>query len=257
MNQKQLIEQLKTLKEIKPRKDWAVLLKSQILSPYTKVAIRVNKQADLDIPVKEAKSIGIMPAWPVVRDALSFIFAPQKLAFASAVLVFLIVGLFGFATYTVPGDLLFPIKKLAEQSQAALTRESGLKQNIVTLNNRINDLAMVAKEGKVGNIPSAISEISANALELANNLKSNSINDPQVIKDIATNLKTLANVPGTDLSENQNVKDLYQTVVESQIADLQKTTLTDDQQKILLEVEELCIQGKYTDALEKILLINK
>jgi hypothetical protein len=38
---------------------------------------------------------------------------------------------------------------------------------------------------------------------------------------------------------------------------LQKTTLTDDQKKTLTEVEDLYTQGKYADALEKILLINK
>ena len=77
------------------------------------------------------------------------------------------------------------------------------------------------------------------------------------MKDIANSLKTLADVPGTDLSANQDVKDLYQAVVQSQIADLSKMTLTDEQNKALDEAKDLYFQGKYTDALEKILLINK
>jgi hypothetical protein len=164
----------------------------------------------------------------------------------------LIVGVFGFAQYTVPGDLLFPVKKIAEQSQAALIGQSGLKQDVATLNSRINDLAQIAKEGKKDNIPSAISEVNANASQLAKNLKDNPTQDPQTIKDIANSLKTLADVTGTDLSGNPDVKDLYQTVVQSQIADLQKTTLTDDQKNILFEAEDLYNQGKYNDALEKI-----
>jgi hypothetical protein len=64
-------------------------------------------------------------------------------------------------------------------------------------------------------------------------------------------------VPGTDLSENQDVKDLYQIIVEGEIAGLQKTTLTDEQRNMLVEAVELYNQGKFTDALEKILLINK
>ena len=63
-------------------------------------------------------------------------------------------------------------------------------------------------------------------------------------------------MPGTDMSENPDVKDLYQTVVQSQIADLEKTTLTDDMQKTLVEVKDLYNQGKFVDALEKILLIK-
>ena len=87
-------------------------------------------------------------------------------------------------------------------------------------------------------------------------MKDNPAQDPKTLKEIANSLKTLADVPGTDLSENQDVKDLYQTVTQSQIADLQKTTLTDEQKKTLAEIEDLYAQGKYADALEKILLLN-
>jgi len=241
--QKRLVEQLKSLKEIKPRKEWAILLKSQIL--LKKKAIKV-----IPVPVKSAeKSVGIM-------DILSAVFAPRKLAYSFAVILFLIIGIFGFAINTVPGDLLFPVKKIAEQSQAALTGQSGLNQDVATLSNRINDLAQVAKQGRTDNIPSAISEVNVDILKLAKNLKDNPTNNPETLKDIASSLKTLADVPGTDLTTNPDVKDLYQTVVQSQIADLQNTTLTDDQIKTLAEAEDLYNQGKYTDALEKILLIN-
>ena len=53
------------------------------------------------------------------------------------------------------------------------------------------------------------------------------------------------------------MQDLYKTVVTQQILDLQKTSLTNDQQKILADTVELYNTGKYSDALEKILLINK
>ena len=49
ITQEQLIESLSQLKEIKPRKEWAVLLKSQILA---------EKQAELEIPVRQATSVG-------------------------------------------------------------------------------------------------------------------------------------------------------------------------------------------------------
>ena len=88
-------------------------------------------------------------------------------------------------------------------------------------------------------------------------MKNNPIQDPQTIKDIANSLKTLADVPGTDLTVNPDVKDLYKTVVESQIADLQKATLTADRKKTLSDAEDLYMQGKYTEALEMILLINQ
>ena len=91
---------------------------------------------------------------------------------------------------------------------------------------------------------------------IINALKDNPTKDSQTIKNIASSLKTLADMPGTDLSANQDVQNLYQTVVESQIADLQKTTLTDDQKNILAQAENLYSQGKYSDALELLMTNN-
>lgn len=235
ITQKQLIEQIKTLKEIKPRKEWATLLKSEILSTKSETNPKFSKFE--------------------IRN-LDFFFGfltPKSLAYSFAVVLFLIVGVFGFATQTVPGDLLFPIRKIAEQSQAALTGQTALRQDVAGFSNRINDLAQVAREGRVDNIPSAITEINNNASKLVKELKTDSPKDPETIKEIVASLKTLASVSGTDLSESPEVKNLYQEVVKSQIADLQKATLTDDQKVALVEIEDLYGQGKYTDALEKIL----
>jgi len=239
MNQKQLINQLKSLKEIKPRENWVVLLKSQILTESQEKVINAS-----------ARKANIL-------ETISLIFAPKRLAYSFAVIMFLIVGVFGFARYTVPGDLFFPIKKIAEQSQAALTGQIGVKQEAAVLSRRINDLAQVAKAGRVENIPSAISEVNANVSALTKNLEDTFIEDPQVLKEIAVSLKTLASVPGADLTENQNVVNLYQMIIVNQILDLKKSTLTEDQQKILAEAEELYNNASYIEALEKILLINQ
>ncbi|MCX6723801.1 MAG: hypothetical protein NT155_01340 [Candidatus Staskawiczbacteria bacterium] len=235
LNQEQLIGSLKQLKEIKPRKEWAVLLKSQILAKKeTKVVLAPTKEISF-------------------MDVVSSLFFQKKLAYSFAVVFFFVLGAFGFIGYAMPGDLLFPVKRIAEQSQAALTGSSGLGQDIVVFNNRINDLAQVAKDGRKDNMSPAINEVKA----AAKSLKDDPTKNPRTLKDIASGLKTLADVPGTDLATNPDIKDLYQTVVQGQLADLHKTTLTDDQRNILTEIENLCDQGKYADALEKILLINK
>jgi len=262
ITQKQLIESLNQLKEIKPRKEWAVLLKSNILAQANTVLVNENKKINVKVEKKQvelsaperatyrAKSVGIM-------ETLSSVFAPRKLAYAFSVVLLLFIGIFGFANYTVPGDLLFPVKKVAEQSQAALTGHMGLRQDVATLNSRISDLSQVAREGRTNNIPSAIDEIKMNASQLAKNLKDSPTTDQATIKEIASSLKVLADVPGTDLSVNPDVISLYQAVVYSQIADLQGTTLTNEQKDILAEAIDLYSQKKYADALEKILLISK
>jgi hypothetical protein len=240
ITQKQFIEQLRELKEIKPRQEWVVLAKSQLFNENPAVE-RIIKN-----PVRRTR----------VFDAIIFAIFKRKLAYSFATLVFVIIGLVGFAQYTMPGDLLFPVRKIAEQSEAALTGHSGVKQSLVTLNNRINDLALATKEGKKDNIPSAINEINTNVSELTKSLKDNPTEDPQTLKEIVVSLKTLADVPGTDLTQSQGIKDLYQAVVKNQITDLEKSALTEDQETALNEVKDLYIQEKYIEALEKILTIT-
>ena len=231
ITQKQLIEQLRGLKEIKPRQEWVLLLKSQLLS-------------------KEISKFEF-------RNSNFFfgIFSQKSLAYSFAMVLLIFIGLVGFAQRTVPGDLLFPVKKIAEQSQAVLSGKTGLEQNVSILTNRINDLAKVAKKGRADSMPLAINEINADASELAKNLKKNTVKNSETLKEIAVSLKTLADIPGADFSENENVMDLYQTVVQSQINDLEKTTLTDEQKLKLDEIKNLYKEEKYTEALEKILLL--
>ncbi len=234
LTEKQLIETLRCLKEIKPREDWAGLLKAQILAEKKEAVV--------------AEKIGIM-------EVLSNVFLQRKMAYSFATLAFLIIGLIGFAETTVPGDLLFPVKKLAEQSQAALLGQTGIQKSVAVLNNRINELAQATKDGKSESVSSAITEISANAKDLAEGLKNNTIDDKNAIQQIADSLKVLADT-GADLSNDQDVMDLYQIVAANQIEDLQNTTLTDEQKLILAEAESLYEEGKYADSLEKILTIN-
>jgi AAA+ ATPase superfamily predicted ATPase len=240
LTQKQVIKAVKGLKMIKPNQEWVSLLKSQILT---------EQPFERTISVITAKKIGLIE---ILKSAIF----QRKMAYAFASFVFVITGIFGFAQYTMPGDLLFPIRKASEQSQAALTFQTGLKQNMTALNNRISDLTQASKQGRQDSIPSTIVEIKSDITELAKTLKDNPTNSTQVIKDIASSLKTLASVPGTDLSGMQGVNDLYQIVVESQINDLEKQTLTDKQKEALVKAKELYSQEEYSEALETILLIG-
>ena len=201
ITQNQLIDQIKTLKEIKPRKEWAVLLKSTLLE--NKVPGRMTGT----VPVQK---ISFM-------DAAAYIFAPRKLAYSFAVVLFLIVGVFGMIK-------LLPTDKVLQQP-ATLT----------------NQTTAVIKE-----------QINLTVKSISQNLKDNPVQNPQAMKTLA---KTLADMPG-DVASSADVKDLMQIVVENQIADLQKATLSAEQLEVLVEIENLYDKGKYTEALEKILLIN-
>jgi hypothetical protein len=223
ITQKQLIDQIKALKEIKPRKEWAVLLKSQILE---------EKKLE---PIQE-QSAGLI-------DIFCSVFFQKKLAYSFAAVLFLIVGIVSFTK-------LLPTEKMPQQI-ASLTTQTESIQNVADLNNKISDLAKATKESSA-----AGNDINTKISALAKSLKNTQVKDPQTIKKIA---KTLADISGKDLNKNsdQDVKDIYQTIVQSQIADLQKTTLNNDQKNALAKAKDLYDTGKYGEALEKILLISK
>jgi len=197
INEVQLIESLKQLKEIKPNKEWASLLKSEIL---------IEQKTEL----VQAKSIGFI-------ETLKFVFAQKKLVYAFSVVLLFVVGTFGMYK-------MLPTEKLPQQ-QASLTN-----QNSVVIREQIN----------------------ATVKGLTQTLKNTTTQNPEAIRTLA---KTLADMPG-DIASTQDVKDLMQTVVENQIMYLQETTLTDEQKTTINEAALLYNQGKYTEALEAILLIN-
>ena len=243
MNEKKLINTIKGLKEIKPRKEWAILLKSEILNA--------------DLTTQNIAARPASKAWNIL-EFLPVINYQRKLAYAFVTFVFLIVGIFGFAQYTMPGDLLFPIKRIAEQAQSPLQ----------VAYNRSEDLVQIVKENKTQNLAPAISEykisIAYAAKNLTKSLAQNSDKDSirqvayefKKIQDNQKQLKTL----GIDIGETKEVKDLddaLAVLVQSQITDLEKSTLTEEQQESLAEAKDLYLQGKYSDALEEILLINK
>ncbi|MCX6720741.1 MAG: hypothetical protein NTW11_02965 [Candidatus Staskawiczbacteria bacterium] len=201
ITEKQLIESLRQLKEIKPNREWASLLKTTLLE---------NKVPGRMTGTVLAKKVSF-------AETLRFIFTPRKLVYAFSVVLLFVVGTFGIIKS-------LPVEK-APQQQATLT----------------NQTAVAIKE-----------QINETVKNLAQNLKDNPVQTPQTMKVL---VKTLADMPG-DMTDNQDVKGLMQTVVEGQVADLQKATLTNEQKITLTQVENLYNQEKYSEALEAILLIN-
>ena len=196
MTQKELLQQIRQLREIKPRNEWVSSLKSEIL-----------------ISKFETNS-----KFKILNSKFFFGLKIQKsLAYSLAALLFIVAGLIGFAEYTAPGDSQLSIEKTA---QAAL-----------------------------------IDQINEKAIILTRDLE-NKPQNPETLKVIASTLKTLADVPGTDLSNSPYVQSLYKTIVRNQIADLEKSTLTEGQEEALAEIKSLYEEEKYAEALEKILTIS-
>lgn len=254
MQEKQLINKLKELQQIKPRKDWVILVKSQILG------------ANLAENTNTVKAVQ-KRNWLEILSFLPSLIYQRKLAYAFATLLFIVVGMFGFAQYTMPGDVLFSVKKLTEQSQVAfVSQENQLQDNLKTANKRLNDLTQVVKDKKIQNIAPAIREFQASISSATKNLIDGiGQKDAQSIKYITLQIKKIEDnkkqlqTYGVDLEATQESKDLNNALaplVKLEINDLEKTSLTEEQQKTMQTVKDLYADGKYSDALEEILTIN-
>lgn len=205
--QKQLIEKMQMLRDIKPNREWVLLTKSEILNSNAKM---------------EPK-IGI---WNLIRNLdLGFRISPRRIAYSFATLLLVVAGFVGFTNFTTPDEQIVAVSKQTPE----------VRQKVVAINSKIKDLTQ--------------------------ELRMNPEQNPQTIKDIVASLKTLADVPGTDLTStstlNADLQDLYGVIAANQITALQKTTLTDAQQKIISKAMELYNDGKYNEALEMVLMINK
>ena len=243
MTEKELISKLKDLNSIKPRKEWVFSVKMQILGSGGNV---VPDKATY----KERLFDGFKSLYPLSYQ--------RKLAYSFSVLMLTFVGVLGFAQYTVPGDVLFSVKKITEQGQASLTGESEIKASVENFKKRSQDLAEIVKNKKETNIPSAVQEVKDAAKSLTDALQK----DPKLAKEIALEIKenkTFLDLSGeakieADIKEASDI--LYKTIDAQMIADLEATTLTEEQQVLLEEIKDLYSQDKYSDALEKILLIS-
>ena len=95
----ELIFKIKKLKEVKPRKDWVLFTKKQILG--------------------EVES----PSFSFKEGFLGLFQYKYKPAFATLVIVGVLMGTFGLAQNALPSDSLYPIRKITERIRVSFVSE--------------------------------------------------------------------------------------------------------------------------------------
>jgi len=195
MQEKDLIKNLKDLKQIKPNQDWAFWLKSNILE--TKPQSHLYK--------------------PKIKLAVfSFIPKYQKVLIPS-LMAFFFVFSFTFAQTTLPGNILYPIKTLTQNIKIHFASEN--TKPVVRLEiakARMEDLSKVENHEK---------EISVIAKNIGRDLEIvpeeiKKINKKQVAlnvsKDIQERSKNLKNLADNISLEDKEREELNQSVENSQ-----------------------------------------
>jgi len=227
MTEKQLIAKIQELQQIKPRKDWVILTKKQILEEE-----------------KPGTGFSFISFIREIQKGERFIFQ-HKPAFASLLVLAILFGLFGFAQNSVPGDTLFSIKKITEKGQAVfISQEEQPKHDLEIANKRLDELAIIVENNQTKNLASGINEAQESVLKaVENKIK------PDEMEEIAEKIKVLG-TKGTEMGKLNDIVILSESLeqVEYLINDLKTWTLTEDQQGILEKMEAEFKVGNFEKA---------
>jgi len=219
--EKQLIAKLQQLKQIKPRESWVVFSKAKIFTVDQSGGSLYNK----------------------IISIFSNSVLQRKVSYAFAAFIFVIIGVVGVNSFLVKKS------NISDKSTAAIFKPD-VSYEIIKA--KSEDLAKAIEKYKLENTD-------AKGIKIAvKNLTDQIDKNPEIARKVAVELKnsgTLASLDeGAELKEASG--DLYKTLVSQMIEDLEKTSLTDNQLKILNKAKELYSNSKYYEALEKILLIK-
>ena len=243
MTEKELIAKIKELRQIKPRKDWVVLVKERILS----------EEPDL---ARGRASVGFKEMLTGLRFILG-----HKLAFSTLTAILVLIGVFGFAQGSLPGDFLYSVKKVAEGTETLFTPPAEqLQRNLEIANKRLDELTKIAQTNSVKNLAPAINEVQASVSKAAKNLKEIEpdtiiISEVKEIKEIEEKTIKIRSL-GIEIGGNEEFDSALVERIKNIVDGLEAETLTEEQVEILKEVKEKIEEEKYAEAWEKILTIN-
>lgn len=241
MTEKQLISKIQKLKNVKPDPNWVFFTKERILGREKK------PESSFLAFIKE------------IQKGERFVFA-HKPAFAFITCLLILIGLFGFAQNSVPGESLFTLKRITEQGQSVfIPKKDQTKHSLEIANKRLDDLTKIAEKNEVKKLAPAINEYQETVSKAAENLAKEE--SPEAIKEIAGVIKELEQKEeqvkslGIEIGENEELKSVLAQIVENEIKDLENRSLTEEQEESLAEIKLDYEQGEYSKALEKILIL--
>lgn len=232
MTEKQLLRKIRELRRIQPSPAWVILTKSQILGEEKR------------------------------RTSLFSLFR-VKMVFVPALAVFVLIGVFGFAQYSLPGDFLYSLKKATEKGQAVfVSEEEKPKLQLELTNKRLEELDKIAQNNQAGKLAPALSEVkttkSVAKKKVLNAIKNRDEKEAtKLAKEIAPKLvevnekeKEVYATLDIEPTKEESNETAEKAVVELLIKDAKNSTLTEEQENDLARVEEYYEKGDYAQALE-------
>jgi len=219
MTEQELIQKLQSLKQIKPRENWVLFTKNQILNN--------NIQEEIINKANYAK---------VFNNVLDVIFS-RKLSFAYSFLALLLVLV---GTYSFLG--IYPLQKIK------MDAETELKNNFKIMAEKSQNLA-AAIENEPQKVEQAIEETKTavkNATESVKNATESVKEDPSLMEAVALETirnRTYLNVAGREDLKETN-EEFYNMTLKALFEYYGEKTITEDQEKELESIKNSHEKGE-------------
>ena len=243
MTDTNLVRKIQLLKEIRPRKDWVLLAKKEILGEE-----------------------------PNLREQFSTFlrvsFQYKKPVFATLVVLVVLMGSFGLAQNSLPGDPLYTLKKITEKGQAVFVSEENLpRHNLEIANKRLEELNKIAQTNQVKKLALAIEEYQASVSEAAKNLKKikEPEKNPKILREVVFEAEKIVKnrqkveALGVVVDNTEELENSTGQLIEKTIEIWEREPLNERQEEILKEAREYFEAGDYSQAsqaLEKVYLLS-
>ena len=259
MTNQELIQKIKELKQIKPSQNWVILTKKQILDSNV-------DSVDIRCPHYQISFVSV----------LRYMLRPKTLV---PITVTLAIAIFTLGQFSLPGEQLYPVKKITETGQENLlvSDEDKSEFYLNLAEKRAGELKEIASANQVEKLSPAIKEYQASLKNAVDNLDARP-NEPEQTIDMAKKMvfleeknqeleqelniefeefgelkeKTLASLKG----EIENIKNELAGLVKREIQNLENSSLTESQQTLLEEIKRLEQEGDFATAWEKIFLLS-
>jgi hypothetical protein len=219
--EKEVIEKIRLLKQIKPEKKWVFLTKERILG----------------------------------KEPIFFPFL--KPAFVG--LLFILI-LFGLSFTSLPGEPFYFIKKLVERGQTVFVpEEERPKLELELANKRLEELSKIAEKNDVKKLAPAINEAKESVAQATKNLVKSKKVDKEIVQktlELEKKKQEVEKVLGTKIldEETENSTKIF---IRDQIEYFESRTLTDEQKQILEKAKVYFENGDFAKVLELLLTIGQ
>lgn len=175
MEDKELIQKIKELKQIKPRENWVFSDRERIFQ--TQPQYKSN-----------------------VLSSFRKVF---QLRFAVSSLLVLIIGVTMIAQNSLPGEALYPVKRATENIKIALTGQNRSIASLDSAASRAKELNQIAQSNQTYKLPKALRESNDALKKAAINISSKKIDGQDKSQQVAQVVKKVIDI-NQDLNQVEN-----------------------------------------------------